>query len=103
MPVYKCPKCGRTVYRKVPGIYYCRVCGSGVIMENVELTTRVVVERPPKPDVPRFWVFTYPECEFIGSAATLSEAVERAEEQARLQTGPVSYMIVEVKRFVEAW
>jgi len=59
--------------------------------------------RPPKPDVPRFWVFSYPKCEFIGSATKLSEAIEKAKEQAKLHTTPVSYMIVEVKKFVEAW
>jgi len=98
MPIYKCPKCGRTVERVTPGIYSCRICGE--IMEEVGLKIEV---KPPKPDVPRFWVFTYPENEFIGSASTLKEAEERAVEQAKLHVAPVSYMIVEVKKFVEAW
>jgi hypothetical protein len=73
-------------------------------MEEVGLKVEV---RAPKPDVPRFWVFTYPvtypETEFIGSASTLSEAEKRVMEHVKLQTAPVSYMIVEVKKFVEAW
>lgn len=31
MPIYKCPKCGRTVERP-EGTYYCRVCGPEVLM-----------------------------------------------------------------------
>jgi len=34
MPVYKCPRCGRTVV-KPEGNYYCRVCGPDVLMERV--------------------------------------------------------------------
>jgi len=100
MPIYRCPKCGRTVERVTPGIYSCKVCGPDVIMEEVGLKIEV---KPPKPDVPRFWVFTYPEVDFVGSASTLKEAEERAVEQAKLHVAPVSYMIVEVKKFVEAW
>ena len=34
MPVYKCPKCGRTV--EMPhGIYYCKVCGPSAILRSV--------------------------------------------------------------------
>jgi DNA-directed RNA polymerase subunit RPC12/RpoP len=32
MPVYKCPKCGRTV-EKPYGIYYCSVCGPSALMK----------------------------------------------------------------------
>jgi rubrerythrin len=34
MPVYKCPKCGRTV-EKPEGEYYCSVCGPEVLMQRV--------------------------------------------------------------------
>jgi uncharacterized Zn finger protein (UPF0148 family) len=34
MPVYKCPKCGRTV-EKPEGEYYCSVCGPEVLMQKV--------------------------------------------------------------------
>ena len=35
MPVYRCPKCGRTV-EKPEGTYYCKVCGRETIMEMLE-------------------------------------------------------------------
>jgi len=31
MPIYKCPKCGRTI-EKPEGTYYCSVCGPSIIM-----------------------------------------------------------------------
>jgi DNA-directed RNA polymerase subunit RPC12/RpoP len=35
MPLYKCPKCGRTV--EMPeGVYYCSRCGSEVLMVKQE-------------------------------------------------------------------
>ena len=34
MPLYRCPKCGREV-EKPPGTYYCKECGSSVIMQKV--------------------------------------------------------------------
>jgi DNA-directed RNA polymerase subunit RPC12/RpoP len=100
MPVYKCPKCGRTVEKLTSGVYYCKVCGEDVVMEEVGLKIEV---KPLTPGVPRFWVFTYPENEFVGSASTLSEAERKTKELAKTQVPPVSYMIVEVKKFVEAW
>jgi DNA-directed RNA polymerase subunit RPC12/RpoP len=35
MPIYKCPKCGRTV-EKPEGEYYCSVCGPEVLMIPIE-------------------------------------------------------------------
>ena len=36
MPVYECPKCGRTV--ELPeGKYYCKVCGPSAIMKQVTI------------------------------------------------------------------
>ena len=35
MPVYKCPKCGRTVVMP-EGTYYCKECGPSAIMTKVQ-------------------------------------------------------------------
>ena len=35
MPIYECPKCGRTV--ELPeGTYYCKECGPSAIMQKIE-------------------------------------------------------------------
>ena len=34
MPFYKCPRCGRVVKTK-KGVYYCRECGPGNILEEI--------------------------------------------------------------------
>ena len=36
MPLYRCPKCGRTV-EKPEGAYYCKVCGRDAIMQKLEV------------------------------------------------------------------
>ena len=50
MPVYKCPRCGRTVVLP-EGTYYCKRCGPEAIMEKIEVT----LGRKG-----RYWVFCAP-------------------------------------------
>jgi len=54
MPVYKCPKCGRTVEKPL-GVYYCVKCGPQVIMvksddppANPQAATRTKIEIPER-------------------------------------------------------
>ena len=44
MPLYRCPKCGRTV--ELPeGTYYCEVCGPETIMQKVSEVTSPMKEQ----------------------------------------------------------
>ena len=45
MPLYKCPKCGRTVEKPI-GRYYCKVCGPTATMVKVGDPPQVAVPKP---------------------------------------------------------
>ena len=45
MPVYRCPKCGRTV-KKPEGTYYCKVCGRETIMEKIAKVSSEELAKP---------------------------------------------------------
>ena len=69
MPIYRCPKCGRTV-EKPEGTYYCKVCGRGVIMQkledkplsavNLSQSPQELAELDVSPLIKRAWRAAYP-------------------------------------------
>ena len=103
MPIFKCPKCGRTVrmvYR--PGLLYsCKVCGPDVILEFI---TFEIEERPLSPGTPKYWVFAaVPPHSLIGVADTLSEAIRKSKEFLATETEPRELIIARVERFIRTW
>jgi len=72
MPIYRCPKCGRTV-EKPEGTYYCKVCGRDVIMQkledkplsagNLSQSPQELAELDVSPLIKRAWRAVYPYIE----------------------------------------
>jgi uncharacterized Zn finger protein (UPF0148 family) len=81
MPIYKCPKCGRTV-EKPKGTYYCRVCGPSAVMVEVpgrELAEYDRVMRKYFEEARAKWIAYYQTPEGKESLAKLEDAVKSLE------------------------
>jgi DNA-directed RNA polymerase subunit RPC12/RpoP len=95
MPIYACPKCGRTV-EKPEGTYYCSKCGPEVLMvEKGSLSTQAV---PKKVYVVLALTMSSEVFQFIGvftSKKLAEEAEQRWKKQHPYEYGvaPVTYEV----------